>query len=324
MDEQMTVMSLAQQRKEIHGLFSRKASAKDKAEEAYNLSLRYGIHEPWMSLCAYKLAHALLSSAADETSLLKAESLFQDAMGAHFLGPWPGLFRLAALEHQNPGQNEPIKKAFMEARDALLQYRHHIHSEHAGMDLDPRPGFEKMIGLASAFLGRSLSTMPENPLGDDQEARGWILVGHDPKLPLISLPRDFVLQEMEALSKREKDAIFFKLSSKHLRADDAPFSRHWRKGGSAWQAAPHYPALRLLAMILSKKTMTMQGLLRRLCGGDSPAERNTFSKNKERLAKELARVTQRQAGDIFVSDRGDFPEINPAIQIYGAVEKSAL
>jgi len=79
MDKQTTGMSLAQQRKEIHALLN-KLSHPDKAGESYDLALHYGIHEPWISLCAYNLAHSLLAKGADQGSLLKAERLFQRSM----------------------------------------------------------------------------------------------------------------------------------------------------------------------------------------------------------------------------------------------------
>jgi len=323
MDKQTTGMSLAQQRKEIHALLN-KLSHPDKAGESYELALHYGIHEPWISLCAYNLAHALLAKGADQGSLLEAERLFKRSMEADFLGPWPALFRLAALERRNSEQTESIKNAFIEAKDALIEYRRCIHSETSTPDLDPRPDFQKMLQVAGAFLGPDLSSMPGKPMGYAQEPKGWVLVGYDPKLSALSLPRDFVLQEIEALSEKEKDAVFFKLSSKPLRADAAPLLRHWRMGREAWQVVANYPALRLLAMILSKKRNTMEGLVRKLCGGDSPTQRNTFSQNKRRLRKDLMQITKGQAENLFVSGRGEFPEINPAIQIYGAVEKSVL
>jgi len=324
MDDHPTVMSLSRQRKEIHELCNQ-ASSQDKAEKAYNLALSYSIHEPWMSLCAYNLGHALLGKAADEASLVKAERLFQDAMRADFLGACPALFRLAALDRRSLEQTKSLKDAFIKARVALIKYRHGIHSDIIPPDLDPRPDYQNMFRLAAAFLGMDLMSMAGKSTGDAREPRNWILVGNDPNLGNISRSRDFILQEIEDLSKREKDAVFFKLSTKRLWEDDvAPFLRHWRKGDGPWSVVPYYPALKLLALILSKKTTTVQGLVLRIACGNTPAHKNIFSKNKERLGKALAQITQRQKQNIFVSGRGEFPEINPEIKIYGAVEKSAL
>ena len=324
MRDHTTSVTFAQKREEIHVLLS-KASDTKKAEKAYGLALKYGIHEPWRALCGYKLAHMLLAESNDEKLLVKAEHLFESAIGTRFLGPWPALFRLAAMERRGCKRRNSFKKAFMTARDALMEYRRRLSTEGLIPDLVSQPGFQDMLKLAVAFLGPDLTSVPGRTAEDAIASNGWVLVGHDLKLAKIVRSKDFILQEIEALSESEKDAIFFKLSTKPLGANDTdPLLRHWRIGQRGWQVVPNYPALRLLALILSQKTTAVDGLISKLCGGDSSSQRNNFSQNKRRLRNEVEALLQLQGEKVFVSGRGQFPKINPTIKIYGAVEKKVL
>ncbi|MDZ7697717.1 MAG: class II glutamine amidotransferase [Deltaproteobacteria bacterium] len=322
MSEPITGLTLAQKRKEIHTLLGY-ASDEGKLEKAYELASRYNIHEPWRAICSYKLAHALLFRSNNETWLPKINGLFEAAASAPFLGPWPALFRLAVMERQDGGQEDKLNKAFLAARNAVVKYRRRLNDQNIGNpvpDLASQSGFKNMLRLAVAFLGPDVAERPEDTIEDVQEPKTWILVGHDPKLAKIVQTKDFILQEIEALSEKDKDTVFFKLSSDQ----SDPFMRHWRIGRQDWQAVPHYPALRLMAIILAQKTTTVEGLISKLCGGVGAVQRNTFSQNKGRLRKELEALNQGQVENIIVSGRGQFPKINPDIKIYGAIEKSVL
>jgi len=91
-----------------------------------------------------------------------------------------------------------------------------------------------------------------------------------------------------------RDAVFFKLSWIDQSAPDV-LEKRWKLGRNHWRTAPHYPALRLLGLLLEGRIETIIRLQTRL--GVTP---NTFAKTKSRLKEGLAELIQTPKDQIYV------------------------
>jgi hypothetical protein len=295
--------TLAEKRKKVDYLIKQKA-----LEEAYNLANTYSLHEPWKAFCAYRVAYIKMLSDGDGESIIQAEKLFMEATAAKFLGPLPRIYRLAALERLQPGKQE-LKEAF---EDVLNAFERLPLSERLESDGEDQANYRDMLRLAGYYFGYQTESVTNSvPLNDESS---WMLVGNDPKLARVKCSKEFALEEMESLCEKYPEAVFFKLSKKKF-GQKNPMERHWKYGKGKWQVMPHYPALRLLSLLLKRTPETIEGLRDIL-----NATNNNFAKIKERLNRKLADLLQKPRNDIFISGRGQFPRLNPNITIFGAVE----
>ena len=296
--------SLAEKRKKVHDLIQQR-----ELKEAYDLSKHYHLHEPWKAFCAYRLAHIKMLSDADGESMIQAEKLFMEATAAKFLGMLPLIYRLAAIERFQPGNQQKLKEAFEEALNA---FRRLPLSERLDSDGEDQTHYQNMLRLAGYYFGHQTESVTDFLLLNDESS--WILVGNDLKLARVKCSRAFVLEEMDSLREIYPEAVFFKLSKKDSMSDN-PIERHWKFGKGNWQVMSHYPVLRLLSLLLKRTPETIEGLRAIL-----NATNNNFAKIKERLDTEIAELLQMSRNEIFISERGQFPRLNPDIHIFGAVE----
>ena len=296
--------SLAEKRKKVHDLIQQRA-----LKEAYDLSKRYHLHEPWKAFCAYRLAHIKMLSDSDGELVIQAEKLFMEATKAKFLGLLPLIYRLAAIERFQPGNPQKLKEAFEEALNAFKRLP---LSERLDSDGKAQTHYQNMLRLAGYYFGHQTESATDFlPFNDESS---WILVGNDPKLAKVKCSRAFVLAEMDSLREIYPGAVFFKLSKKNSMSED-PIERHWKFGKSDWRVMSHYPVLRLLSLLLKGTPEKNEGLRAIL-----NATKNNFAKIKERSNTEIAELLQMPRNEIFISERGQFPRLNPGIHIFGAVE----
>ena len=270
---------------------------------------------PGGGYCAYHLAHQKILTDSKAHSGITAAKLFQEAAAAKFLGPFPHIYRLAALEKNESRSERELERAFENAVEAM---KHLPVSKPLEDDEGCINNYKNMFRLAAYYFSypvEGTSIVP--PLIGDPS---WILVGNDPKLAKQKLSKAFILEEIESLCKEYPEAVFFKLSKKNLYGDDEDdeLERQWQLGSRPGKRVKDYPALRLLAYLLRGAPDTTEGLKARL-----NATSNNFSKIKERLKNGLSDLLQPDE-DIFVSQRGKFPHINPDIVFFGAVELLAL
>lgn len=296
--------TLAEKRRKVYYHLSQK-----EFQKAYDLASQYDLHEPWKGFCAYHLAHLTMLADSNGPSGVAAEKLFQEAGAAKFLGPFPFIYRLAALERVEIKDRQKLKDSFTEA---LRSFSELAFSDRLEGDESGQKHYRNMLRLAAYYFGypteSAVVTVPRN--GNSF----WVLVGNDPKLAKLKLSKAFVFEEMEALCRKYSESVFFKLSKKDPHGEDE-LERHWKLGESPWQKMPHYPALLLLYHLLRGQFGTIAGLKSRLHATD-----DAFAQIKKRLKIELSDLLQIPKTDIFISGRGQFPRLNPDILIFGAFE----
>lgn len=213
--------------------------------------LAEGVGPPWTSVVAYRLGNVLMRNAANVETLRRAEALFAEAARGN-LGPWPHLYRLAALHRlgaSRADRMEAWRRAWEECR---LVDPYHPETR----PRDPRsarlqaPLFNALemaawfVGAPYEFLdGQSQLMASFHDLFPDLSP--WRLVSVDPRTATISYPREMALAELDARGRRFEGLMFVV-----ERDAEGETVERWRRPGQEWQAAPKGQALLLAAILL--------------------------------------------------------------------------
>lgn len=295
--------------------------AREKIEKAYQLAEKNNLPPPWPSLCAYRLGHLIMRTASDEESLLDAEQYFMEAARAKSLGPLPALYRLATLyrlKKMGAGVTESkIKTAFAKTEEAIRE-----------ADVDNKSQIQdhlfNLLEMVCYFSGMDYAEVEGKGEYHTREMipPSWILVGPDPQMAQVKYSEAFALEELDALTKSHPKAVFFVL--RNLNSPKIADSQRakWKIGQREWQKAS-YPGLRLLALLLRQTSRSLNGLMRQFLG-ESDFTDNAFKQNKTRLKRHLAELTGAETNDILLENAERIPSIKANVEIFGAVEESAL
>jgi len=314
-------------REQVHNLLKEGSSQKllryetkkalKKLQKADELIDKYDLPEPWPSLCAYRLGHLALRTASNEKELKEARAKFLVAKGSKCLGPLPDIYNLAVLYRLKMHDPENTKRAFAIAEQSI---------EHLQMKEDPRLQDHtfNLLELATYFSGLDYQDLegigfPQKRLSSPS---AWMVVGPDPQWSTVMYSEAQALEELAEWMKRDEcqNAVFFKLSDKDAETA-TPLRRHWKYKGKDWQKTS-YQRLRLLALLLARPGCPLDALGLALVGED--ATPNALSQNKRRLKSDLSILTGRNENEIYDPSFPELPRINPQIQIFGAVEWSAI
>jgi len=295
--------------------------AREKIEMAYQLAEKNNLPPPWPSLCAYRLGHLIMRTASDEDSLLDAEQYFMEAARAKSLGPLPALYRLAVLHRLKKMKagvtGTKIEAAFAKAEEA-------IHEADVDNKAQIQDHLFNMLEMAAYFTAVDYSEVDGmgEYHGPEKHPHSWILVGPDPQMAEVKYSEAFALEELDALTKSHPKAVFFILRNLTSPKTGKGPPAQWKTGQKEWQKAS-YPGLRLLALRLKQTTRSIDGLMCQFLG-ESDFTPNAFNQNKVRLKRHLAELTGGEMDEILMETPEGNLEIKANMEIFGAVEESAL
>lgn len=271
---------------------------------------------PWAALAAYRLALVELRRPLEPHQLERVIELLDQAASSDLLGPWPALYRLAALSRL--GADREVLAVDARRVQALAQAAARGSADRAWGLLGATAGgrAEAMVEFFGLSLG--LEIEPETsrrPLVGAYHPYDWQLVGSAIGPHPRSLPRQLAIAEFEAYQAREgaSEQLFFVLPAQ----------------GTAWMSVaggepePSHPqGLRVLATLLTDPPMPSHELRDRVLGPD--ASDVAWDKARSRLGKRLrAMLGEGGPGPIAQDDQGRFV-LMPELRILGLVEQEAL
>ncbi len=288
-------------------------------ERALRLSLEpEPLPGPWSALAAYRLALVQLRRDLGPAQLERVIGLLDQAASSDLLGPWPALYRLAALSRLG-AEREVLAIELRRARDLA--------------EIDARSGVDRGWGLLGATAGGRAETMVEyfglcigleieverstrrRSVPRTRERHDWKLVGSDLGLGSPPLPRSLAMAEFEAYqaSVARTEKLFFVLPAQ----------------GTAWMSfadgAPepsHPQGLRLLAGLLAKRPMPSDQLRQLVLGDDATSA--AWDKARSRINKRLGLMLGARGAAAIQQDEEGRWVLSSTHSILGLVEAAAL
>jgi hypothetical protein len=213
------------------------------------------------------------------------------------LGPMPRLYRLAVLQRllgvapsrERAGIRDTIKNVFEFADFAVRQSLTADQTRAADERLYQRApiqhGLFNMLELAAYFTGVDYHPLEGlgGPFGGiTTEADDWKLVGPDPTIALVHMPRSLALAELDARGETNPRSILFRLDRRAAQWKTAP-ARSWEPFG--------IPQARLLAHLLERsEPWTKTELRRKIAGGEEENLRQIATRFRKAFRK-LTRCT---------------------------------
>ena len=313
--------AIAVNREVVHRLMREASSEKlmrheteralEKFRRAEKLIDQHDLPEPWPSLCAYRMGHLLLRTAATRQDLLDARSNFATAKGSKCLGPLPDIYYLAALYRLKKRNLEDIKRPFDDAKKSI-----------ESLEMKENPQLQdhmfNLLELASYFSDfdyESLEGMglPRNP---PKVPSSWILVGPDPNWANVVLTEEEALSELEELANRKEchDAVFFKLSDRKA-GKKTDWKRHWKYKDKEWGECEPKP-LRLLASSLQQPTRSKKDFKFIIKPRGRRQDSSSPSQLKTRLRNGLFTLTGISKKNIFDESLPGFLRLKPELRVF--------
>ena len=273
---------------------------------------------PWSALAAYRLALVELRHDLGPAQLERVLGLLHQAASSDLLGPWPALYRLAALSRLGV-EREVLATELRRARDLA--------------EIDARIGRDRGWGLLGATAGERAETMVEffglcmgleieverstrrRAPCRTREPYDWLLVGNDLGPGSPRLPRSLAVAEFDAYQAREggTEQLFFALPAQ----------------GTAWMSLaggdpePSHPqGLRLLARLLSERPMPSEQLRQIVLGPDASSA--AWDKARSRINKRLGAMLGAHGSSAVLQDEEGRWVLSPSLSVIGLVQEAAL
>jgi hypothetical protein len=288
-------------------------------EKAYQLASRpVPLPGPWVSLAAYRLALLQLRTRSDRAGLESVLSWLEEADGAEFLGPWPAIYRLAALARLGV-EPASLEEAFRDAGSRAEAHDRHHHA-HVGGFLGPTAGgragaLVEYFGLCAGLASDVAHRQRDLALIGSGEPYTWLCVGTTIGPKPLSLPRSLAVAEFEAYQTQEQAAeqLYFALPAQ----------------GTAWMSLaggepePSHPqGLRLLTHLLNERPMPSERLRQLVLGPDASSA--AWDKARSRLNKRLGAMLGRRGSTAILQDHQGQWVLSPTLSVLGLVDKAAL
>ena len=304
--------------------------------DAHELATREPVlPEPLPALTAYRCAHLILRRAYDLESLLDAEELMKDAAACEDLGPLPAVYHLPILHRISMLKPECVPPERMRAAFGRATKRVQEVSSSAPesvrneddlaerlerIDAQKQHHLVNMLELSAFFMGLDYAPLEgmEGPFFDlfpgDRYKTGWVLLGQNPYIENIRVPKQLALAELETRRKEAPNALYFKLSQ-------LEGTREWGVGPSSPKQAPENDLL-ILACCLDERYDTLEKVHHRLY--EHPNQ-GTFRTAKSRLLAKLSKLLGLSPNEVFCEDPTcNVPRFHPDIQVVAAVDRDTL
>ena len=257
-------------------------------QRAYDLARAgHPLHAPWPALTAYRLAHALLASATTPHELLAVQQLFGQACAFGHLGPWPHVYRLAAMHRRGCSTSES-SVAFAGVVKAYARWTEQppdtaLNQAPAGT---ARTDLFNLVDLAGCFIGadrRALGGQGIRHGFEGTDGPHVVLVsGSASRLDVAPVPiaRSLAETEFIALRERTPDAVAFRL----------PLSGEpsWSVLGGETVYGQGVGEMRLLISLMSGDARSPEQLAERATGRHDQAAVTTLRQLRRRLRDRLA------------------------------------
>ena len=273
---------------------------------------------PWSAFAAYRLALVQLRRNLEPTELERVVEHLEQAARSELFGPWPSLYRLAALARLDVPR-ETLAEGMRRVRE-LTQAgaRGRAHGERGLLGSNAGRRAETMLeffGLCVGIeldvehgLSRRLATL-------EGEAYRWVLVGTSfgPRSP--KLPRSLAVAEFQAYQAQgqEEGQLYFALPAH----------------GTAWMSLadgepePSHPqGLRLLSRLLDEQPMPSEQLRCLVLGTDASGA--AWDKARSRINKRLGAMLGDRGRAAIVQDGQGRWVLSPKLSILGLVDRAAL
>ena len=273
---------------------------------------------PWSALAAYRLGLVQLHRDLNAGELERVVELFNQAAGSELLGPWPALYRLAALTRLGA------------PRDELAEGMSRVHELIQAEPLSRPPGGWGLLGATAGgraetmveFYGLCLGLGLEARRGGSRASmshRGepyrWMLVGTTVGHRAPLLPRSLAVAEFEAYQAWDKwpAQLYFALPAQ----------------GTAWMSLaggepePSHPqGLRLLTHLLNERPMPSEQLRQLVLGPD--ASNAAWDKARSRINKRLGAMLGARGSATIQQDDQSRWVLSPKLSVLGLVDQAAL
>lgn len=254
--------------------------ASEPLQRAYELARgEVPLHAPWPALTAYRLAHALLPGANTAAELEVLESLFDEASAFGHLGPWPPLYRLAAMQRLGRPR-AALDDTFGRAAQAYRSW--------AQARMDPELGAApvgtarsdlfNLVDLAGFFVGADASSLAGRGLRHDFDGAAGPQLVLVPGAAPTSLAEPLAEVELAELRSMTPGALTFRLPA---------------TGEPTWCGADGSVEvggageMRLLVSLLSGDAATVEALAERATGTVEASSLSTLRQLRRRLRTRL-------------------------------------
>lgn len=189
--------------------------ATERLQAAYELAHEPSpLHAPWPALTAYRLAHALLALPTVDAPYRRIAELFEQATAFGHLGPWPHIFRLAALHrggtpHQD--QETGFQAAFAAYQSWMSRAQRSPDPGLSGIPVETaRTDLFNLLDLAGCFIGADRSALRGHGLRTDfEDSDGPFMVVVSGTTSIGLLARSLANAELKVLRQRTPEALAF-------------------------------------------------------------------------------------------------------------------
>ncbi len=260
------------------------AGAAHVLETAYALAHEpTPLHAPWPALTAYRLAHALLGQPDDGAPYPRIAALFEQATAFGHLGPWPHIFRLAALHRGGAApsdQETGFAAAFAAYQSWMRRAQRSPDPDLGGLPVETaRTDLFNLLDLAGCFIGADRSGLRGHGLRTDfEDSQGPFMVLVSATTAFSLLARTLAEAEFEVLRQRSPDAIAFALP---LHGDP-----HWWLPGLGPSTSGD-SEMRLLVSLLLRDTRSIEAQATRVIGRSDRSALATLRQLRRRLRERL-------------------------------------
>ena len=271
---------------------------------------------PWIPLAAYRLAVLMLQGRSGAFDRERVMELLGAADVPAVLGPWPALYRLAAVSRDGGGPTSTAS-AFRRAQELIDGERGRSHRRVVGL-LGPTAGTraEALLDFFAASHGTVVQRRhrDHHGLGEGRGAR-WRIVGTGLGLYPPSLPEALAVCEFEALQARVEGGqqLFFGLPAH----------------GTAWMClqcgspeSTHPQGLRLLTRLLTEGPTASSVLREKVLGPE--ASDAAWEKARSRINRRLRAMLRWGRRTPIAVDGDGVIRLHPELQVLGLVDEGAL
>lgn len=258
--------------------------ASERLERAYALAHEpTPLHAPWPALTAYRLAHALLAQPTDQAPYPRIAALFEQATAFGHLGPWPHIFRLAALHRDGAApsdQEASFQAAFAAYRSWMSRAQRSPDPDLSGLPTETaRTDLFNLLDLAGCFIGADRSGLRGHGLRTDfEDSDGPFMVLVSATTGVAALARSLAEAEFEVLRQRSPEAIALALPL---------------EGPPQWWVPGLGPSnsgdgeMRLLVSLLLRDTRSVEAQATRVTGRSDRSALATLRQLRRRLRERL-------------------------------------
>lgn len=273
---------------------------------------------PWSAFAAYRLALVQLRCELEPSELERVVEHLEQAERSELFGPWPSLYRLAALARLGTPR-ETLVEGMLRVRE-LAQEGSRSRSPGVRGALAANAG--RRVETMLEFFGLCVGVELETERGASRrfatlegEVYRWTLVGgpFGPRSP--KLPRSLAVAEFKAYQAlgQDEEQLYFALPSQ----------------GTAWMSLadgdpePSHPqGLRLLTHLLDERPMPSEKLRQLVLGPDASGA--AWDKARSRLNKRLGAMLGARGRAAIVQDDLGRWVLSPKLSILGLVDRAAL